>query len=541
MEEITFYGLGNDSSGFKAKAFDIQKNSFLKAPYSYLFTIEEAKKLDAKSFPWPMVVKFGNRDEMFLTSTKVKSFLDFTKMLEDIDDNFIVLISRPPVLSLQNKDVFYYLGSDFLIYQDFTVGKLVILNQDNNDLFQSEGLNKEYVYRLINSESGWLVENIIQATDPRLEQITSCDTYQGLTEPDKLNQFKLGFKIGFDIYDGQFIPSHLNKGYMLDPYIFGYVFAKNIRNKITKMFEQATGKSCYDYFNNKLAFAYLLLTGNNSTTPLFQRLLEINNEVESLTVDNVLGFIENNYLKSEFHPPSLKDSVHASSTLVKYSRNYYDSNLSNYTSDVPWQKYEIPSPDIKIESSNRFDCDKMQVRILNEDTKFIQFRIQINKIAFTHQVTIDGSEPILISSYSKNDLFETDLTIREEDIDIPIVEYANKIKSLPLNGISLAGTAKKYTLLKLMDNNICCEETGFVLFPFQKIKDLISPKSSLDLSHKKYNELNKQDSSKNFPPWNANYFEVFKGVFSDLKKIQNKFNPEDQYDDQYNEDEGEDV
>lgn len=493
MEEIKFFGINRDKINQALSKFGLKElnNCPIKVPFSYIFNLQEAKDLEATSFPWPMLVKLNNDGEVFAPSHMVKGHGELQELLNSVNsgENTSVIFSRPPILNSTYQNSFFYLAHNYIGLQDFQSGSSSVVNMNNRKLFEEAGLEEKYVYRLVSSSAGWLVENIIRAEDPRLGFLTKQLSVDSLSISESLLvDFKRGYRAGFfeKIISNEVILHDLENGYLVNPYNFGYEVGKNIQFKLICFLNNAgIQKNLMELINKNLGM-YLKIVGFYNDEA--KVIIDFHNRFQESTLDSI-SLILRDYFSFNDKAVNWNKLLSNYVQLIKGLRKE-----KNPEYDQEEMIFKVSNEIDKVENKSEFTFKTMQVRIassdngglLSKDLNRINLRIQVSDWKFKQKVYFDSMETdgFTIIDLANPGNFEMDLVVRRDQVaDFDL--YISEFQKLDHPNKSHAGTDKKYAPVALVGDSFCNPVNGFSYFSMNAFKTNLTKHHGADISFPK--------------------------------------------------------
>lgn len=492
MKEIKFYGLnrkatmdlvGGELGNLQAVAAK-NKHCPIRFPYFYMFKYDEAKALKANSFPLPVVVRIAFADNNFLKSklinsfTALKNYIKQMRPLEMEEKNPILLVSRPP-LKIANYDKYvFYLAHDYIAGHNLKTNDVVLFNTNGKQLFENNGLNTNFVYRIVRASIGYLFDGLLAYDDPRLAILRSRNIIDSFQDSEVLATFRNGYRNAFFNEDCESFGSielSMASGYLGDPFTLGEVVGYDLSSKLRSVFGQA-GLS-FDGTLTKETLVRMKLNDNNQWIDRIQELVLIHNQIQT-TEGAELAAVIYKYLNSWNQQLGWEQVLNSFSFAYDCIENKKVSLEKQNNSNI----MPIPSAIQKLDVSFAFKADRAQLRIVQQYDNKVRVRFQTKNSLFEQYVAVDD-EPAQRYSYWINEVMnEHDFDIKAKNVDSDFELFKNNLAGLDYDVLSLYGTSLTYVELIFQDQWFCDKKTGMKLFQAQCLRSTLGALMQIDYS-----------------------------------------------------------
>jgi hypothetical protein len=492
MEEIRFFGDTLLKGGRLAKNIaTLMSNQKIKdqnlyCPYTYLYDIESTTEFDSSSFEWPVNFKASlSNNELHFPTVAVNSCEELKKeisKIKAIDAEAIVLISVAPSTiygcDTYYSSCFYYLAKNYLMISNPIKGYSYVINTNNNTIFKKVGLDRELVYRLIQTrdEDGsisFAIESIFEYNDPRLNEIRGRKIKDIVSDKEFGAEFVDGYRQGFnsDMMPYRVFGRSVNTSYLTCARESGNMIGRAVRSNITETIRGMNVK--VNSINNLTYVSSLIGILNQEQYKLLKENVGLHNSIINDLNKETLILLQ-----------SLFDRGVKANTLsgLLMMANGISWNIFNYSrgghnvSDLP--VVQIVGLD---QEPNKVNLKRVirlpsgaQIRATGFDKVggVINIRFQASNMGIDLIESNEDSKESILGSYSDNGLTEVDITVNKKSLADDLGENCVTVKELikrfdkaKHTSKSKHGTEQMYVPIKIVGNDFVNSNTGDIMFP----------------------------------------------------------------------------
>lgn len=482
--EIRYYGVVKAETPLALHVLALNSNGILQKhnifnPFCYVFARDNAGEASKLSYPISVRVSSPDSDSFYSPSKVFKSFDTFSNYAEKTFENCEAseLVVNRPFISEHGGDerysqsFFFYLATDYAMVHCTDNDDSFLINGDFSSLFDEAGLNKNVIYRLVNTGSRFFIENMFDADDERLAAIRSTSVENIFKTQDSLTSFLHGYRNGLHM-PNKFgsVSFDLEAGYVSSPFNLGFMLGINGVSYLDQVRKTIGTANLKDVFKKQVAWAIASLLDEKSLERL-ESFSELHNTLcTSAKIE-------------KFDLDSFKENVGEFTSTTPVSWASLTSNLSTVR-DLLYSKIDNPHPSEKDKFYQKIvipeekpkpvrslEASNLQYRIKDYNGDYFRVRLQAKNLKYSLRlVSEDGSEFSVLSKEVSNP--EWDFTIKASEVgDYEL--FNSMLATTKTDNYSVksqAGTKMMYAPLTVDDDlNLVSKHLGNVVIPASTI------------------------------------------------------------------------